>query len=104
HFAHGGVYTLGGYVFYHTLVALGAPFVVAVAGTLLVTALLGMAIARFVYRPLRAIGASDMETLLSSLGLYVLIENLVIIVWKSHPRLVPVAEAFQRGLGLCPVR
>ena len=103
HFAHGGVYTLGGYVFYHTLAVLEAPFVVAVAATLLATALLGMGIERFLYRPLRAIGASDMEILLSSLGLYVLIENLVIIVWKSDPRLVPVAEAFQRGLALGPV-
>ncbi len=103
HFAHGGVYTLGGYVFYHSLAVWEIPFPAAMAATLLVSAALGVAIERLVYRPLRAIGASDMETLLSSLGLYVLIENLVIIVWKSDPRLVPVAERLQQGLPLGPI-
>ncbi len=102
HFAHGAVYTLGGYVFYQSLIS-GAPFFAGVAATLGVAALSGMSMERFIYRPLRAIGASDMEVLLSSLGLYVLIENLIIIVWRSDPRLVPVAETLQQGTPVGPV-
>jgi branched-subunit amino acid ABC-type transport system permease component len=41
HFAHGAVYTLAGYVFYHTLVVFGAPFFVAASAALAVAALLG---------------------------------------------------------------
>ncbi|MGH7322832.1 MAG: branched-chain amino acid ABC transporter permease [Candidatus Rokuibacteriota bacterium] len=100
HFAHGGVYTLGGYVLYECIAGFGLPFIVGLVAVLAATGLLGMAIERFVYRPLRAVGASDMETLLSSLGLYVLIENVVIIVWRSDPRLVPTAERLQQGINV----
>ncbi len=103
HFAHGAVYTLAGYVFYHALVVVGAPFFAGVAAALAVALVLGPSIERFLYRPLRAIGASEMEVLLSSLGLSVLIENLIIIVWRSEPRVVPVAESLQQGIEVGPV-
>ena len=103
HFAHGAVYTLAGYVFYHSLVVLGLPFFVGVAAALAIAAGLGPSMEQFVYRPLRTVGASEMEVLLSSLGLYVLIENLIIILWRSDPRSVPVAEALQQGIQIGPV-
>ncbi len=103
HFAHGAVYTLAGYVFYHSLVVLGLPFFVGVAAALAIAAGLGPSMEQFIYRPLRTVGASEMEVLLSSLGLYVLIENLIIILWRSDPRSVPVAEALQRGIQIGPV-
>jgi branched-chain amino acid transport system permease protein len=103
HFAHGAVFTLSGYVFYHTLVVFGAPFFVAGSAALAVAALLGTSSERFVYRPLRRFGATELEVLLSSLGLYVFIENLIIILWRSDPRVVPVAEALQQGVEVGPV-
>lgn len=103
HFAHGAVYTLAGYVFYHTLIVFGAPFFVGVVAALGVAAVLGTSMERFIYRPLRTIGASEMEVLLSSLGLYVFIENLIIILWRSDPRTVPVVESLQQGIEIGPV-
>lgn len=103
HFAHGAVYTLAGYVFYHTLVVFGAPFFVGVVAALAVAGVLGPAMERFIYRPLRTSGASEMEVLLSSLGLYVLIENLIIILWRSDPRTVPVLDSLQQGIEVGPV-
>jgi branched-chain amino acid transport system permease protein len=103
HFAHGAVYTLAGYVFYHTLVVVGAPFFVGVVAALAVAGVLGPAMERFIYRPLRTSGASEMEVLLSSLGLYVLIENLIIILWRSDPRTVPVLDSLQQGIEVGPV-
>lgn len=103
HFAHGAVYTLAGYVFYHTLVVGGAPFFVGVVAALAVAGVLGPAMERFIYRPLRTSGASEMEVLLSSLGLYVLIENLIIILWRSDPRTVPVLDSLQQGIEAGPV-
>lgn len=103
HFAHGAVYTLAGYVFYHTLIVFGAPFFVGVVAALGVAAALGTSMEHFIYRPLRTIGASEMEVLLSSLGLYVFIENLIIILWRSDPRTVPVVESLQQGIQIGPV-
>jgi branched-chain amino acid transport system permease protein len=70
---------------------------VGVAVAIITATVLGVSIEPAVYRPLRRIGASQLEILLSSLGLYVVIENLIIILWQSDPRAVPVAEALQRG-------
>jgi len=97
HFAHGAVFSIAGY-FGFQLVFWKLPFVLSVTLSILLAILLGIAIEWSIYRPMRNIGASAMEILISSLGLFILLQNLIIIVWRSDPRVLPVAEIIRRGV------
>jgi len=65
--------------------------------------LLGIAIEYIIYRPLRRIGASAMEILISSLGVFILLQNIIIIVWHSDPRVLTVSEVIRKGIPICGI-
>jgi branched-chain amino acid transport system permease protein len=98
HFAHGAVYSMAGYLAFHFHVFWHLPLALAIALSLLGAILLGIGIEGLIYRPLRGVGASSMEILLSSLGLFILLQNFMIILWRSDPRVLPVAEAIRKGV------
>jgi len=91
HFAHGAVYSMAGYLAFQFHVFWHLPLALSIALSLLGAILLGIGIEGLIYRPLRGVGASPMEILLSSLGLFILLTNFMIIVWRSDPRVLPVA-------------
>lgn len=92
HIAHGGVYMLGGMLSFTLVVTLGMPPVAAGAVTVAACAVLGLAFERLAYRPLR--GAPIIVTLISSLGILLVLENLARIVWgpvpQAYPPVIPV--------------
>jgi len=98
HFAHGAVYSMAGYLAFQFHVFWHLPLTLSIALSLLGAILLGMGIEGLIYRPLRAVGASSMEILLSSLGLFILLQNFMIILWRSDPRVLPVAESIRKGV------
>jgi branched-chain amino acid transport system permease protein len=98
HFAHGAVYSMAGYLAFQFHVFWHLPLGLSIALSLLGAILLGMGIEGLIYRPLRAVGASSMEILLSSLGLFILLQNFMIILWRSDPRVLPVAESIRKGV------
>jgi len=100
HFAHGAVYSMAGYLAFQFHVFWQIPLAVSIVLSLLAAILLGMAIEGLIYRPLRGVGASSMEILLSSLGLFILLQNFMIILWRSDPRVLPVAETIRKGISL----
>jgi branched-chain amino acid transport system permease protein len=100
HFAHGAVYSMAGYLAFHFHVLWFFPIELAIPLSVLAAVLLGIGIEGLVYRPLRSVGASTMEMLLSSLGLFILLQNLMIILWKSDPRVLPVAESIRKGISI----
>jgi branched-chain amino acid transport system permease protein len=100
HFAHGAVYSMAGYLAFHFHVLWHLPLGLSIALALLGAILLGIGIEGLIYKPLRGVGASSMEILLSSLGLFILLTNLMIILWRSDPRVLPVAEAVRKGVSL----
>jgi len=75
HFAHGTAYVLGAYIGYS--VQPHAPFIVTVLSAAAGAALFGLLVETFVYRPLRARGATSMILLIGSLAIFILGENLV---------------------------
>jgi branched-chain amino acid transport system permease protein len=97
HFAHGAVYSISGY-FMFQLVFWRLPFWLSIILSVALAILLGVTIEWIIYRPLRRIGASAMEILISSLGVFILLQNLIIIVWHSDPRVLPVAEVIRKGI------
>jgi branched-chain amino acid transport system permease protein len=77
HFAHGVVYATGAYLAYtfFTLLAINAPvsFFLSIA----LVALLGIAINRFAYYPLRKHVAPNLVYLIASFGVFIFIQNLL---------------------------
>jgi branched-chain amino acid transport system permease protein len=93
-FAHGDIYMLGAYVGYflaHWLGFASEPSVAGLAVTLLgsmaAAALIGMAIERFAYRPVRKY--ARMTTLITAIGVSLLLENLGVVIFGGTPRAFP---------------
>lgn len=94
HIAHGAVYTVAAYLCYFFFVQRGIPLWASVGLTLVLTALLGVAIQRLIYAPLQRRRASLAIALLSSLGLYVALVNLVAMLWGNETKVLrPGVEA-----------
>ena len=93
-FAHGDIYMLGaysGYFLAHWLGFAAEPSMLGLAVTLLgsmvVAALIGMAIERFAYRPVRKY--ARMTTLITAIGVSLLLENLGVVIFGGAPRSFP---------------
>lgn len=91
HFSHGVVFVAGLYGLVVGTESLGLPLPAAAVFAAVVVACLGFAIERVVYSPLRNRGASPMTLVVASLGVLILIENLVLLVWGANARSVSSA-------------
>jgi len=88
HFAHGGIYTLSGYLFFSFYTQHGLPIWLALPITLVLAAIVGILIDLIVYRPLDRRGASTMMHMLSSLGLYIIIVNVICMVYGNNSKIL----------------
>jgi len=87
HFAFGPVYACAAYgTWWGT--TLGLPVALALPIGMAAAAVLGVASFLLVYRPIQNRGASGLVALISSLGLFILIENLLGIVFGAGNRVV----------------
>src|SRR6059036_3972471 len=100
-FAHGDIYMVGAFVGYSLAYFIAANLGIAgpswagllivLVGAMIVAALVGMAVERFAYRPVRKY--SRMTTLITAIGVSLLIENLAVFIFggipKSFPELLP---------------
>ena len=88
HFAHGIVFTCGAYIAYacheSLRVPLGGAVILGAGGACLV----GCVIEWLVYRPLRRRGGSGLVLLLASLGVYVVLENGVSLIFGDATRVL----------------
>jgi branched-chain amino acid transport system permease protein len=93
-FAHGDIYMVGAYAGFILATALGFAsdpsafgFVVTLVGAMAIAAAIGMAIERFAYRPVRKF--SKMTTLITAIGMSLLIEYLFVFIFSGTPRSFP---------------
>jgi branched-chain amino acid transport system substrate-binding protein len=104
-FAHSEVFMVGSFVGVFTAQALGFdaahPEAFGLGPALLVlllamgaSALLGLTIERFAYRPLR--GAHRLAPLITAIGVSILLQNLAILVFGANPRSFPMIIAERR--------
>jgi len=77
HFAHGIVFTSAAYFVYALYIFLKLPFALSVGLAILLSAGLGCLIDRAIYRPLRQRKSSSLVLLLASLGVYIVLQNLI---------------------------
>jgi branched-chain amino acid transport system permease protein len=93
-FAHGDIYMLGAYSGFYIARWMGfggepsiASLAITLVGSMLVAALVGMAIERFAYRPVRKY--ARMTTLITAIGVSLLLENLGVVIFGGAPRSFP---------------
>lgn len=86
-FAHGSLYTVGAYVGWICITQLHWPFLLTVPTVLIASALLGIAIERLALRPLH--GTSRIAPLLATIGLSLVLDQIVQLVFTPNPRALP---------------
>jgi len=84
HFTHGVVYMAGAYFAYSMIVSLHLSPFLAFFLALLLTAILGVGIDSLVYSPLRRRKASSLVLLLASFGVFILLRNLIQLVYGAQ--------------------
>ncbi len=88
HLAHGTSVIVSAYIIYWLFALLGIPFFLAVVLTLILSALLGVGMYRFVYLPLQRKKSSNIILLLASVGLLILFENLMLLLFGADVKTI----------------
>ena len=86
-FAHGDVMMLGAYVALFCLTTFHLPLWATVLVTMLVTAIIGVVIERFAYKPLR--NSARISALITAIGISLLLQNLVMLIFSPQSPAVP---------------
>src|ERR687890_228820 len=91
-FAHGDIYMVGAFAGYFISLKLGlgpswGGLLFVLVGSMVVAAIFGMVIERFAYRPVRKY--ARMTTLITAIGVSLLLENLGVVIFGGAPRSFP---------------
>jgi branched-chain amino acid transport system permease protein len=86
HFAHAVVFTSGAYFTYLFYKLLGLPIFLAIPIAVGLSSLLGCGMEIGIYRNLRKKNASPMVLLLASLGLYIVLQNLISMMFGDDTK------------------
>lgn len=95
HFAHGAVYAFGAYFAYLFSVQLGVDRVVAFPLACIATMVLGVGLEVMVYKPMRKRKATDLTLLIASLGLYVVLQNVISMVWGDDTKTMRTGQVVE---------
>ena len=88
HFAHGGIYAAGAYLAYVFIHLLGFNIWLAIPLAVLGTSIIGILCDRIVCKPLYARNASSLVLLTASLGLFVVIQNVISLLFGDSTRML----------------
>jgi branched-chain amino acid transport system permease protein len=86
HLAYGVLYTLAAYVAYSLAIQLGWSRLLAFPTACAAVAIVGGVIDTVVYRPMRRRSAHSLTLLVASLGLYLVLQNLISMIWGDAVR------------------
>lgn len=88
HFAHGLVFTAGAYFTFLLHAWLGLSLFFSISIAIGLSAVLGCLIDSFIYRPLRHKGSSPLVLLLASLGIYIVLQNVISMVFGDDAKTI----------------
>lgn len=96
--AHGDIFMVGAMVGWALVTLLGWPLVPALLGAMAGSALLGLVLELLALRPLRRSGAAGLSPLISTIGLGLVIQNLMVRATNGQPLSfrVPLSEGVIR--------
>lgn len=83
-FAHGDVIMVGAYISFCATSYWGMSPFMSVIVSIIVCTVLGVAIERLAYKPLRQ--APSLAVLITAIGVSYLLENLALLIWTSNPK------------------
>ena len=86
HFAHALIFLAAGYAAVLITMNAGLPLALGFIAAIIVAVVLGCALERGIYRPLRILGASQMVIFVASLGTLIFGEAMAHIIFKPFPR------------------
>lgn len=91
-FAHGDVIMIGCYIVFSTVSMAGMPMPVGIIASIIFCTLLGMAIEKIAYKPLRG-ATSSLAVLITAIGVSYFLQNIALLVFgantKSFSSVVP---------------
>lgn len=90
HLAHGAVYAIAAYALYCFLIILHLPLPLAISAALMTAVACGLAVEFLVYRPLANRQASGAVMLISSLGVYIVLVNLLAMLLGNESHILRV--------------
>jgi branched-chain amino acid transport system permease protein len=93
-FAHGDVLMVGCYLAWFGAAMFGLPWWAALMGSMLLTALVGMAIDLGAYRPLRE--APRISALITAIGVSFFLENAGLVIFGGRPKAFERPEIFNQ--------
>jgi branched-chain amino acid transport system permease protein len=102
HLAYGGLFVISGYIFRTLSVRLGWPPWIAGAATVFFAAIMGWLIELALYRPFCKRNAASSTILIASMGVLVMLENAVAMIFGNELQTVP--RGMGSGLELGPIR
>ena len=89
-FAHGDFLTFGAYIAFLINITWGLPFVMAILGAMVATAVLGVLLEKVMWGPMRARGAGMLQLLLMAIGLALVIRYAIQFIWSTELRQLDV--------------
>jgi len=88
HFAHGAVIVAAGYMLYLFYALIGINFWIAAVLTIISAAIIGWVLNYLIYSKLRKRNASPTIMLIASVGLLILIESLVLLIFSADVKTI----------------
>lgn len=108
HFAHAVVFTSGAYFTFLFSQLLGLSFYISIPLAVLCSCFLGCLIELSIYKPLRKKKSSSLVLLLASLGIYIVLQNVISVVFGDDTKSIrtwPVVEGLNAfGARITPVQ
>jgi branched-chain amino acid transport system permease protein len=93
-FAHGEVFMLGGYIAFYAVTIFLMPWWAGFIAALGLTGILGVALERLAYRPLRH--SSKNSIMVGAVGMSFLMQNLAIVIFGGRQKGFPIPEIFNK--------
>lgn len=103
HFAHGGIFTAGAYVCFFFKVWLGFPLLISIFFAIALGTTLGCLIEIYIYRSLRRKKASSLILLLASLGIYIIIQNIISLIFGNDTKSIRLGT-IEEGINIFGAR
>ncbi|MBI5325616.1 MAG: branched-chain amino acid ABC transporter permease [Ignavibacteriae bacterium] len=91
-FSHAIIITLGAYFTYLLSNQVCLPLWVAILSSVTLATMLGIFIEKVIYRPLRKHCTSLINLMITSLGLYIVLQNVISIFWSDDTRSIRKSE------------
>jgi len=81
HLSHAAIITLGSYLTYYLFVKCSLPLWFSIFSAILISVFIAILIQQLVYKPLSNVKDKSLILLIVSLGVYVILENIISLIW-----------------------